>query len=66
MIFYVIYNHPKDYPEGFVCVLWRNTTRVKVAGYSETLEGARKFVPDGLFNIGRRNGDDPCIEETWL
>lgn len=63
---YTIYDHPKDYPQGFVCVLYRGTRRVRVCGYAETLEGVRVFVPEGLTNIHRFMDDDQAIAEVWI
>jgi hypothetical protein len=66
MEIYVIYDHPSDYPNDFVCVLWRDKERVNVAGTAKTLEGARKFVPNGFMYFPPYRKDDPKIVETWI
>lgn len=64
---YVIYDHPKDFPNDFVCVRWHNAVRLRVVGTAPTLAEARSFVPRGLINLGRaENFDDPCIYEVWI
>ncbi len=66
MKLFVIYDHPKDYPNGFVCVLWKLEKRIKVVGYADDLDGARGFIPPGRVNIGRFKNDDPAICEVWI
>ena len=68
---YLVYEHPLDYPEGYVVRAWHI-----VRGHTEpvpdpqswkapTLALARAAIPEGLFNIGRRPGDDNHILEVW-
>lgn len=68
---WVIYDHPRDYPDKFVL---RKQT---VFGTGEivpnekchtanTLEEVRKFLPEGLCRLDRFAADDPAILETWI
>ncbi len=69
LVQYVIYEHPKDYPDGFVVRQWRihegEIQGAVVAQYAPTLEKARELVPEGFVNIGRFSNDDPAICEVW-
>lgn len=65
---YTIYDHPKDFPDGFVVREWEITAGATTPGPAvtvETLEEARAVVPGGLFRIDRAPDDDPVIVETW-
>ena len=68
---WVIFERPRDYPNGFVVRrqvaarcggIWVDPIAVGVA----TLEQARAEVPVGSTNMGRFDGDDPAIKETWI
>jgi len=66
----VVYNHPKDFPEGFIARLHLAvdgrtlpTAAVQRAG---TLAELRDLLPRGLVRIARNPQDDPVILETWL
>lgn len=70
--FYVVYNHPSDFPEGWVARRndfdmnikeIRMTSDIYVA---DTLEECRAILPRGLTNIGRQPEDDPKIYEVWI
>jgi hypothetical protein len=67
---YTIYDHPSDYPDGFVVRRFRVMPGGPVATNdvwgAPTLEVARSAVPPGLYCMERSEGDDPCIVETWL
>lgn len=68
---YVIYDHPKDYPNH-----WAVRMQTPVGGGKilfdrnvflfETLEAARAALPPGLTHIPREEADDPKIFESWL
>lgn len=67
---WVIYDHPKDYPNSFVLREWiieagthKPTGRWCV---KDTLEECRAELPAGVVNIGRYPEDDPCIAEVWV
>jgi hypothetical protein len=63
---YVIYDHPRDYPESFVVRRWDLEIPREVVGTAPTLEAARELVPPGLYNLERYEGDDPNIVEVWI
>ena len=70
LIQWVIYAHPKDYPNKFVVRRWIMENRQVCADatciLADTLEEARRHVPSGFINFGRFDGDDPVICEVWL
>lgn len=71
MTHYVIYDHPKDYPDGYVMRRWdiMNGNPHPVAGdavMALTLEEVRRFIPPGLTRIPRYDSDDAPILEVWL
>lgn len=68
---WVVYDHPKDYPDWFVARKWN----VGAEGEAPTDEVMRHNELDGLREtldfmgytcLQREEGDDPCIVETWL
>lgn len=69
---YVIYERPDDYPTKFV--VRRHSVvsggRVDVAKDPEmvcdSLDEARKSIPDGLYRLPRYEQDVLSIVETWL
>lgn len=68
---WTVYDHPADFPDGFVARLWAIgpggeplATRHIVLG--ATLEAVRALLPRGLDCLPRQPGDDPCIVECWL
>jgi len=67
---WVIYDGPLDYPESFVARLWLieagKVTMTDNVMLAPTLDAIRKALPMGLVNVGRFDGDDPKIMETWL
>jgi hypothetical protein len=69
MILYTIYDKPEDYPRHFVVRSWNADKTGVEAGpcqLADTLEGARALVPVGMVNLGRVEGDDAKIVETWI
>lgn len=66
---WTIYDHPTDYPDGFIARLCltlpslRMTRNVMVA---ETLVALRSRLPLGLVCLARAPDDDKTIVETWL
>jgi hypothetical protein len=70
MTMIVIYDRPKDRPDGFVVREWIITpgsvVPARVLGENlATIEAARELVPAGLVNIGRQPDDDAKIAEVW-
>lgn len=73
LIIYVIYDHPKDYPDKFVMKrdiiggksgVRRDPDFIEL---SDKLEDLRTIAYNhGLFRMRRHEMDDPCIIECWL
>jgi hypothetical protein len=68
---WVIYDHPSDYPQGFVARLWLITPeceqRTETLRQEGNLAAMREgFLRDGLSCLARHPEDDPVIVETWL
>ena len=70
LIFWTIYDHPKDFPHGYVARPWRvardGATPLPQAVYGYTEAEVRRRLPPGLSCLGRSEVDDPVILETWL
>ena len=77
MSLYVIYHNVKDYPGKFLVKRWNLTSATaeadqvracesQLVGVVDSLEEARKLIPPGLRNLGRREQDDPVIVEAWI
>ena len=77
MTLYVIYHNVKDYPGKFPVKRWNlksataeadqvRARESQLVGVVDSLEEARKLIPAGLHNLGRREHDDPIIVETWI
>ncbi len=67
---FVVYKHPKDFPEDYVIRLWiidaegpKATTQYFTA---KTLWEVRRFVPAGRVQLDRRPDDEPQIVEVWV
>jgi hypothetical protein len=68
---WVIYDHPRDFPDKYMMRRWeirepgvmQMTDDIALAN---TLEEIRLSVPPGLFCLERFKDDDPCIVEVWL
>jgi hypothetical protein len=67
---YVIYDHPRDYPDCFVVRKWEIAGEVgkptNIFNTAPSLEEARKLVPPFFHQIDRHEADDPAIVEVWL
>jgi len=67
---WVIYRHPRDYPDKYVARLWGVWQGEIVAtdemALAETLQQIRRMIPPGLYCLGRFEDDDPCILEVWI
>jgi hypothetical protein len=62
---WVIYDHPKDYPNHFVLRRWEWETPDEDCQLFDTLEQARAALPRvGL--ICMRGDPDKAIIETWI
>ena len=65
---YTIYDHPRDFPGGFVVREWEISAGGMAsvrAWTAPSLEAARELIPEGLFCLQRDAADDPVIVETW-
>jgi len=67
---WVIYDHPRDYPDKFVMRRWEIGRGLVMAtddmALADTLEEARAQVPAGRYRLEREADDDPVIVEMWL
>jgi hypothetical protein len=67
---WVIYDHPRDFPDKYVMRRWGVQAGQAVATdemvLADTLEEIRRRVPPGLYRLERFKDDDPCIVEVWL
>jgi hypothetical protein len=67
---WVIYDHPRDYPDQFVMRRWAVSADLMLAtddmALADTLVEIRKKVPPGLYRLERFADDDPCIVEVWM
>lgn len=68
---YTIYDHPLDYPNDFVVRAWDvkksgNLVLQNTVTRHETLEQARRRIPEGLSKVPRFLEDDPVIIEVWI
>lgn len=68
---WVIYDHPRDFPEWFVVRRWfvkrapRESVPDRYAILAATLCEARAAVPEYACCIGRHPADDACVVEAW-
>lgn len=63
---WVVYRHPKDFPDKFVArrfILDKPTQEIKTA---ESLDEIRNMLPLGLICFERHPTDDAVIVETWI
>lgn len=69
---WTIYDHPKDYPDHFIARKWSVGTKKDEPEATDeiiaraTLDEVRSVLPLGLYCIGRKPEDDPCIVEVWI
>lgn len=67
---WVVYEHPRDYPDLYVVRRWEIGQRMLYAtddvAFANSLEDIRKAIPPGLYCLPRFAEDDPCIVEVWL
>ena len=67
LILFVVYDHPSDYPEGFLIRRWFGFHPEKEPfATGATVEEGRAHIPAGLYNLGREADDDPAILEVWV
>ena len=66
---WVIYDHPLDFPDGFIARYWRGVTatdRVVTAETLNALRGKIRTLDPNLVSFKRSREDDPAIVEVWL
>jgi hypothetical protein len=66
---YVITRNPLDRPGKFVVREWllqSEPVPLSIVAICDSLEEARKAIPEGMFRCGRHPGDAEVIVETWL
>jgi hypothetical protein len=68
---WTIYDHPSDYPAGYVARQWLiqggTVVSTDVLLYSSEVEPIRRQLSAvGLVRVPRSDGDDPVILETWF
>lgn len=71
MRMFVIYDNPSDYPDKFVVrehQVHRDSTHTASLQCTvfDTLDGARRSLPQGLYRLTRSPDDDPVIVEVWI
>lgn len=67
---YTIFERPLDFPNSFVVrrfkTLGGTVKTCELVAVAPTLEAARAALPPGLFNLRRKDQDEPHIVETWI
>ena len=63
---WVIYKHPSDYPDKFVCRIWNLDKPTDKIWLADTLEGIHRIIPDNMVKLDRHVDDDPVVVETWI
>ena len=67
---YVVYEHPRDYPEEYVirlhCLCCGKTVPGALVRRRPHAGKRAARLPPGVENVGRFPGDDPVIKEVWL
>lgn len=65
---YVVYDHPKDYPDEYVCRIWiGETPEPELCLRSKSLsEIHQELAWRGLVRLEPKENDDKSIESTWL
>jgi hypothetical protein len=71
LTFWVIYQRPRDYPDGYVLrAQWITGGIILVsheAWYAKTTDELRALLPmHTLTRMGPYEGDDPVIYEVWM
>ena len=65
---YVVYEHPRDYPDEFVVRRWF-VDRPELGepfARGASLEAVRAALPRNLWNLGRHKNDDEAVVEVWI
>ena len=63
---WVIYEHPKEYPDKYVARKWILDKPSSEVVFGNTIEEARLAIPKGLTRFLPDKEDDKVIVEIWL
>lgn len=63
---WVIYKHPKEYPDKFVARMWILDKPSSDVVFGNTIREVRIAIPKGLTRFLPDSEDDPKIAEIWL
>lgn len=70
LMIWTLYDHPRDYPSGYVlrptAVLAGVTLFSPIVWYASTPEELEAILPDGVIRMGPQEGDDPVILSVWM
>jgi hypothetical protein len=72
LVFWMIYDHPTDYPKGYVLRAGfivkglRRMLMSTTAWYASTPDELEAILPDGVIRMGPQEGDDPVILSVWM
>jgi hypothetical protein len=71
LMVWTMYDHPKDYPDGFIARRFEVNMHGDVAPTDHTMMGEvddlqEIFRTAGLVRVSRQDDDDPVIVETWI
>lgn len=67
LVLFVLYDHPKDFPDKIVVRVWdakRGATNI--VWLADTLEQARAAMPPHFIRLPRSPTDDPVIIESYV
>jgi len=65
---WVIYDHPRDYPDGYVVRVWYGMHAWPEATRVATIDAAREYAQrcGACVLMPRDASDDPVIAESWI
>lgn len=63
---FVVYDSPEDFPGKFTVRLFFGEQPTRLVAVKDSLEEARKTIPDIYIPVQRSESDIPAIVETWL
>lgn len=72
LVLVTIYDHPLDYPDGYLAREWsvsygvRDPTPGQVVATGPLEQVRRSLIERGMTRIARSPEDAPAILETWL
>ena len=66
VIIWVIYDHPIDYPTGYIARKFLNDKPTAEVLTADGIHEMRQKIPKGFVRIDRHPTDDSSIVESWL